>query len=68
MLTFTANGLPAGSVLHENRVRLSAEVVSRVPVDTLKLIQNGVVIESASGPRVEKEVTLDNPVSLTISR
>ena len=46
-------------MLRENRVRLAAEVTSRVPVDTLELIQNGVVIESSSGPRVEKEVTLD---------
>jgi hypothetical protein len=59
LLTFTANGQPPGSVLRENRVRLAAEVTSRVPVDTLELIQNGVVIESASGPRVEKEVTLE---------
>src|SRR5258706_7642768 len=60
LLTFTANGQPAGSILRENRVRLSAEVTTRVPVDTLELIQNGVVIESVSGPRVEKEVTLDH--------
>jgi Tol biopolymer transport system component len=59
LLAFTANGQPPGSVLRENRVRLAAEVTSRVRVDTLELIQNGVVIESSSGPRVEKEVILE---------
>jgi TolB protein len=59
LLTFTANGQPPGSVLRENRVRLAAEVTSRVPIDRLELIQNGVVIESSSGPRVEKEITLN---------
>src|SRR5439155_7561761 len=59
LLTFTANGLPPGSILRESRVRLVAEVASRIPVDTLELIQNGVVIASGRGPRLEKEVALD---------
>ena len=39
-------------------MRLAAEVTSRVPVDTLELIQNGVVIASTSESRIEKEITL----------
>jgi TolB protein len=59
LLKFTANGQPIGSVLRESRLRLAAEVTSRVPVDTLELIQNGVVIASTGETRIEHEVTLD---------
>ena len=60
LLTFTANGLAAGSVLRENHVRLVAEVTSHVPVDSLELVQNGVVIASSTGTRIEKEVALES--------
>lgn len=59
LLSFTANGQLPGSVLREKTVRLVAEVTSRVPVDRLELIQNGAVIASGPGPRLEKEVTVD---------
>ncbi len=59
LLTFTANGQPPGSVLGENHVRLAAEVTARVPIEAIEFIQNGVVIASGGGPRLEREVTLD---------
>lgn len=59
LLQFTANGQPPGSILREKTVRLVAEVSSRVPVDQVELIQNGVTIASGAPPRLEKEVTVD---------
>ncbi|MBI4906956.1 MAG: CehA/McbA family metallohydrolase [Acidobacteria bacterium] len=59
LVMFTANGQGPGSVLRENRVRLAAEVSSRVPVESLEIVQNGVVIATGSGPRLEKEVTVE---------
>lgn len=59
LLQFTANGQLPGSVLREKTVRLVAEVTSRVPVDQVELIQNGVVIAAGAGPRLEREVTVE---------
>src|ERR1051325_1849641 len=49
LLTFTVNGKPMGSVIdvaagQPFRARLEAEIVSRVPVDKVEVIQNGRVI------------------------
>lgn len=58
LLRFTVNGQGPGAVLRESHVRLVGEVMSRVPADQLELVQNGEVIATAAGNRIEKEVTL----------
>jgi hypothetical protein len=69
LLSFDVNGQGAGSVIQAPtgdgyRVKLAIEFNSRVPVDSIELVQNGKVIEDARLPagtnthRLEKELTL----------
>jgi hypothetical protein len=69
LLSFDVNGQGPGSVIPAPagdgyRVKLAVEFNSRLPVNSVELIQNGKVIEQANLPagtnthRIEKEVTL----------
>lgn len=65
LLTFQVNGNPMGSLIEVPKgqpytARVAAEVASRVPVDLLEIVQNGQVIASTSGTRIEKEVLIDS--------
>jgi TolB protein len=64
LLKFEVNGKPMGSVIEVAKgqpytARITAEVSSRVPVDLLEVVQNGQVIASGAGPRIEKEVQME---------
>ncbi len=70
LLTFTANGQGPGSVIPAPasgpyRVKLTAEVQSQMPVETVEFVQNGRVVgthrleRGAAVQRVETEVTID---------
>ncbi|MGH9718747.1 MAG: CehA/McbA family metallohydrolase [Bryobacteraceae bacterium] len=70
LLTFTANGQPMGSVVPAPaggpyHVKLSAEVHSQAPVETLEFIRNGEVVDTQRVPegpgphRFEKDVPID---------
>lgn len=66
LLTLTANGQPAGSVLDSPRAQLVAELSTQVPVDRVEILRNGEVIElrtvapGVNTLRVEKEVSVDD--------
>ncbi|MBS1828626.1 MAG: CehA/McbA family metallohydrolase [Acidobacteria bacterium] len=64
LLKFEVNGKPMGSVIDVAKgqpytARITAEVSSRVPVDLLEVVQNGQVIASTAGTRIEKEVQVE---------
>lgn len=70
LLTFTVNGQPMGSEIkaaegQSYRARISADISSRDPLETVELVRNGEVVESRSVPaggatfRYDKDVEVD---------
>jgi hypothetical protein len=77
LLTFNVNGEPLGAEIRvpegqPYRAKLTAEVTSRTPLDSVEFVQNGTVIESRTVPsnvrnfRLEKEVFVENSCWLAV--
>jgi dipeptidyl aminopeptidase/acylaminoacyl peptidase len=69
LVTFNVNGQPAGAEIRvppgqPYRARISAEVISRVPLRRVEVIRNGEVIASADASAGERSLRIDHEASV----